>query len=97
MQRRLPRECGVEIEKIIRLKSQSGLSIRQISQALNLRKSTVSDYLRRFKESGVTLERMKKLSDQQLVQALSRSGSGRFQLSERVVPRCRISVGCIRS
>jgi len=59
-----------EIEKIIRLKSQSGLSIGQISQALNLRKSTVSDYLRRFKESGVTLERMKELSDQQLVQAL---------------------------
>ena len=59
-----------EIEKIVRLKSQSGLSIRQISQALNLRKSTVSDYLRRFKESGVTLERLKELSDQQLVKAL---------------------------
>ncbi|MFA4840050.1 MAG: IS21 family transposase [Candidatus Neomarinimicrobiota bacterium] len=59
-----------EIEKIIRLKSQSGLSIRQISQALNLRKSTVSDYLRRFKASGLTSERLKELSDQQLVQAL---------------------------
>jgi len=59
-----------EIEKIIRLKSQSGLSIRQISQALNLRKSTVSDYLRRFKASGLTSEGLKELSDHQLVQAL---------------------------
>ena len=59
-----------EIEKIVQLKRQSGLSIRQISQALNLRKSTVSDYLRRFRESGLTLERLKELSDQQLIQAL---------------------------
>lgn len=59
-----------EIEKIIRLKSQSGLSIRQISQALNLRKSTVSDYLRRFKASGLDMECLQEYSDSQLVQAL---------------------------
>jgi len=59
-----------DIEKIIRLNQQSGLSIRQIASALSLRKSTVSDYLRRFRDSGLDLEQIKELSDQQILQSL---------------------------
>jgi transposase len=59
-----------ELEKIVRLKTQSGLSIRQISQALNLKRSTVSDYLRRFRESGLTLERFRELNDREIISAI---------------------------
>lgn len=59
-----------EIEKIIKLKSQSGLSVRQISHALKLKKSTVSDYLRRFRESGLTFEKLQELSEREIVSAL---------------------------
>jgi len=67
MQRRMRMS---DIEKIIRLNQQSGLSIRQIASALSLRKSTVSDYLRRFRDSGLDLEQIKELSDQQILQSL---------------------------
>jgi len=42
------------IRKIIELHALTGLSVRQIKDALNLRKSTVSDYLTAFKASNLT-------------------------------------------
>ena len=42
------------IRRIISLKVQSGLSIRQISQALNVPSSTIEDYLKRYRTSGLT-------------------------------------------
>jgi len=43
------------IKKIIYLSYQSQLSVREISGALAIPKSTVSDYLHRFQESGLSL------------------------------------------
>jgi len=43
------------IKKIIYLSYQSQLSVREISGALDIPKSTVSDYLHRFQESGLNL------------------------------------------
>jgi transposase len=43
------------IKKIIYLSYQSQLSVREISGALDIPKSTVSDYLLRFRESGLSL------------------------------------------
>ncbi|MBC8191014.1 MAG: IS21 family transposase [FCB group bacterium] len=42
------------IRRIISLKEQSGISIRQISKALNVPPSTVDDYLKRYRKSGLT-------------------------------------------
>jgi len=42
------------VRRIINLKEQSGISIRQISQALKVPPSTVEDYLKRYRTSGLT-------------------------------------------
>jgi transposase len=42
------------IRRLIKLKEQSELSIRQISMALNVPPSTVEDYLKRYRASGLT-------------------------------------------
>lgn len=43
------------IRRIITLREKSGLSIRQIARALNTPSSTVEDYIRRYKNSGLTV------------------------------------------
>ncbi len=58
------------IRKIIELHMLTGMSVRQIKDALNLRKSTVSDYLTAFKASNLTLEQLKLLNDDQIYTAL---------------------------
>jgi len=72
-----------KFEEIIRFKIQHGLSIRQISMALNLKKSTVSDYLRRYRASGLTPEDIPKMSDREIIAAL---------FPERKVSGCRDSI-----
>jgi len=58
------------IRKIIELHELTGLSVRQIKDALNLPKSTVSDYLTAFKASDLTREQLKSLNDDQIYTAL---------------------------
>ena len=58
------------IRKIIELHELTGLSVRQIKDALNLPKSTVSDYFTAFKASDLTLEQMNSLNDDQIYTAL---------------------------
>ena len=44
------------IKTILKLHLESKLSFRQISNALSIPKSTVSDYIMRFESAGITLE-----------------------------------------
>ena len=54
------------IRKIIELHELTGLSVRAIHKALNLPRSTVSDYLKGWRGSELTLDRLKLLNDDQV-------------------------------
>ncbi len=54
------------VRRIITLHHRSGLAYRQIGKALGVPRSTVSDYIRRFKRSHLTLKDLKDKTDQEL-------------------------------
>ena len=58
------------IRKIIELYELTGLSVRQIKDALNLPRSTVSDYLTAFKACDLTVDLIQSLNDDQIYTAL---------------------------
>jgi len=58
------------IRKIIELSELTDLSVREIQNALNLPRSTVSDYLKAWKGSDLTLEALRGLNDDQVYTAL---------------------------
>lgn len=58
------------IRKIIELSEQTDLSVRKIRRALNLPKSTVSDYLTAYKASGLTIDLIQSLNDDQIYSGL---------------------------
>ncbi len=55
-----------DIRRVIRLSQQGGLSTRQIAKALNISRSTISDYLRRYKQSDLKLASIDGLNDSQI-------------------------------
>ena len=59
-----------KIRKAIELYSKTSLSNRAIQRAIGLPSSTVNDYLKRFKESGLTFEQLSYLSDSEIYQRL---------------------------
>ncbi len=52
------------VRDIVKLHSDMGLSIRKIQGATGVAKSTVADYIKRFKELGLSLEQIEVLDDQ---------------------------------
>ncbi|MBL7026374.1 MAG: transposase, partial [Candidatus Marinimicrobia bacterium] len=58
------------IRKIIELKELTDLSVREIRNALNLPRSTVSDYLKAWVASDLTIELIQTLNDDQIYTAL---------------------------
>lgn len=54
------------IKKVIKLSQATCLSIRDIEKITRLPRSTVNDYLNRFKQSGLNYEDLKQLSDSQI-------------------------------
>ena len=54
------------VRRIITLHHRSGLAYRQIGKALGVPRSTVSDYIRRFKRSHLTLKDLKDKTDQEI-------------------------------
>ena len=58
------------IRKIIELHELTGLSVREIKNALNLPKSTVGDYLKTWEAGNLTLEQLRVLNDDQVYTAL---------------------------
>ena len=58
------------IKEVLRLHHESGLGLRQISRALRVSPATVSEYLRRAEESGISWPLPDLLSDTQLEQRL---------------------------
>jgi len=58
------------IRRIIRLHATSGLSVRLISRALNIPHSTVSDYIQRYRTSGLSIEDIQGLHDRLVYEAL---------------------------
>ena len=55
-----------EIKKLLKLYIQSELSVRQIGHALTISKSTIGDYITRFKHSGLTLEDLESKSESEI-------------------------------
>jgi transposase len=58
------------IKQIIILKETNRLSIRDISKILNIPRSTISDYLRRFKQSKLGVNDLETLSEKDIYRAL---------------------------
>ncbi|NVM56824.1 MAG: helix-turn-helix domain-containing protein [Desulfobacterales bacterium] len=58
------------IRRIIRLHATSVLSVRLISRALNIPHSTVSDYIQRYRTSGLSIEDIQGLNDRLVYEAL---------------------------
>jgi transposase len=58
------------IKKVIKLSQTTCLSIRDIEKITRLPRSTVNDYLNRFKQSGLNYEDLKQLSDSQIYSKL---------------------------
>jgi transposase len=56
-----------QIRKILQLKHEAGLSIRDTAKLSGASKTTVSDYLARFNRSGIAYEHSKSLSDEDLL------------------------------
>jgi len=59
-----------KIRKIIKLKNEANLSIREIARALNISKTIVGEYLGLFNASGLTFEKAMGISDDELVNNL---------------------------
>ncbi len=59
-----------KIKKVLELYIQTDLSKRSIQRACNLPRSTVSDYIRRFKKSGLQFEELSNLSEGEIYQKL---------------------------
>ena len=59
-----------QIRKILQLKYEAGLSIRDTAKLSGASKTTVSDYLARFKRSGINYEQSKSIDDEELLQLL---------------------------
>jgi len=59
-----------KIREVLRLKYELGLSQRQVAAGARVGKSTVWDYLLRFRESGLSLEESKQLDDSALKKRL---------------------------
>lgn len=74
------------IRRIINLHHTSGLSYRQIGKALGVPRSTVSDYIRRFKDSYLTLKDLKGKTDQELYRILFSDELKRPREGNRPVP-----------
>ncbi|MEA3522910.1 MAG: helix-turn-helix domain-containing protein [Campylobacterota bacterium] len=55
-----------EIRDVIQLHSNMGLSIRKICRATGVARSTVADYVRRFKELDLSVEQIETLDDDSL-------------------------------
>lgn len=75
------------IREVLRLKHDLGCNHRQISAATGLSKGSVSDYLRRARESGVTWEDARELADGELEARL-------FKTPGRNIPADRVPVDC---
>jgi len=55
-----------QVRDVIKLHSDMGLSLRKIEGATNVARSTVGDYIKRFKSLGLSLEQIDKLHDDTL-------------------------------
>ncbi len=58
------------IKKVLELKNKCSLSIREIERATRLPRSTVNDYIKRFKESGIVYSDLSELNDSEIYQKL---------------------------
>ena len=55
-----------QIRDVLQLHSVMNLSLRRIQDATRVAKSTISDYIKRFKTSGLNIEQINVLSDDEL-------------------------------
>jgi len=73
------------IKKIIIYHIVSGISVRRISQSLSLPRSTISDYVGRYKSSGLSLKEIQTLEDDVLYRRLYPDGRKAFEPT-KVIP-----------
>lgn len=74
-----PRTSMKKIREIIRLKSTTSLSDREISRALQVARPVVAKYWKQFSESGLRFEQIDELPDSVLVSRLKRPNVGANQ------------------
>lgn len=55
-----------QVRDVLQLHSVMNLSLRRIQGATNVAKSTISDYIKRFKDSGLSVEQINILNDDEL-------------------------------
>lgn len=55
-----------QVRDVLQLHSVMDLSLRKIQGATNVAKSTISDYIKRFKDSGLSIEQINILNDDEL-------------------------------
>jgi len=58
------------IRRILQLHKTAGLSYRQTGDALNIPYTTVADYVRMYKRSGLTIADLYEYSDREIYQTL---------------------------
>ena len=74
------------IKTILKLHLESKLSSRQISNALSIPKSTVTDYVRRLKSADITLRDLDGVSDEEVYRRLFPESSSGPQRFNKVLP-----------
>ena len=74
------------IKTILKLHLESKLSSRQISNALSIPKSTVTDYVRRLKSAGITLRDLDAVSDEEVYRRLFPETYSESPCRKRVLP-----------
>ena len=76
MSRKRKKELSMgKIREIFRLALQCGISSREIGKVCGVSHSTVQDYLKRSKQTGLNHEKIKAMDDQALREALKRPGT----------------------
>jgi transposase len=74
-----------KIKEVLRLKWEQGISNRRIARACGISRPTVTEYLSRARDAGLSWPLPRELSDTQLEQALFPPPSG-FSAEERGMP-----------
>ena len=74
------------IKTILKLHLESKLSFRQISNALSIPKSTVTDYVRRLQSAGITLRELDAVSDVEVYRQLFPETYSESPCRKRVLP-----------
>jgi len=85
------------IRRILQLYENTGLSYRQTGDALNIPYTTVADYIRRYKTSGLTIADLDGCSDREIYQTLFKDIATTVTTTSKPLPEGVSVILCKRS